>query len=351
MGNSKTVMISCISPGSYSVEHTLNTLRYADRYALAGFSNIRELEMWIEFFLLCRTCLCCRVKSLSKTGIKKESAPVPPPSLRDIPPGLLNLQLLQGHPNASQIEAFVEAALAASATEKIPRPPTVGSANSSGELLDFDLTKDRLGRPPQFDSKWSRYRDSEPSQNRSLSKIADEAMEVDVALEKPSMYERDSISNHALSTLDDNAPSVIESFGQLTSFDDPDVNCGMNLEDDTKGKGIGKPPKYLRRTSSVSSMPPSSVENPANSLNGEKVESEDDTSAASGDGKKGENAEHPKLELTRRRQPPRRVKSSKPSRTSASVETFDDLVASSQDNSSAQNLPEVSVFCQALCEG
>ncbi|GLU14524.1 hypothetical protein SLE2022_310860 [Rubroshorea leprosula] len=31
MGNSRTVMISCISPGSGSCEHTLNTLRYADR--------------------------------------------------------------------------------------------------------------------------------------------------------------------------------------------------------------------------------------------------------------------------------------------------------------------------------
>ncbi|XP_074275978.1 kinesin-like protein KIN-13B [Silene latifolia] len=31
VGNSKTVMISCISPSSGSCEHTLNTLRYADR--------------------------------------------------------------------------------------------------------------------------------------------------------------------------------------------------------------------------------------------------------------------------------------------------------------------------------
>jgi hypothetical protein len=31
VGNSRTVMISCISPSSGSCEHTLNTLRYADR--------------------------------------------------------------------------------------------------------------------------------------------------------------------------------------------------------------------------------------------------------------------------------------------------------------------------------
>ena len=32
VGDSRTVMISCISPSSGSSEHTLNTLRYADRY-------------------------------------------------------------------------------------------------------------------------------------------------------------------------------------------------------------------------------------------------------------------------------------------------------------------------------
>jgi len=32
VGDSRTVMISCISPSSGSCEHTLNTLRYADRY-------------------------------------------------------------------------------------------------------------------------------------------------------------------------------------------------------------------------------------------------------------------------------------------------------------------------------
>ncbi|MED6210282.1 Kinesin-like protein KIN-13A [Stylosanthes scabra] len=51
VGNSKTVMISCISPGAGSCEHTLNTLRYADR-----------------------------VKSLSKSGNpRKDQPPYPAP--------------------------------------------------------------------------------------------------------------------------------------------------------------------------------------------------------------------------------------------------------------------------------
>ncbi|XP_061349082.1 kinesin-like protein KIN-13A [Gastrolobium bilobum] len=53
VGNSKTVMISCISPNAGSCEHTLNTLRYADR-----------------------------VKSLSKSGNpRKDQAPNPVPQM------------------------------------------------------------------------------------------------------------------------------------------------------------------------------------------------------------------------------------------------------------------------------
>lgn len=37
VGNSRTVMISCISPNEGSCEHTLNTLRYADRCAFFFF--------------------------------------------------------------------------------------------------------------------------------------------------------------------------------------------------------------------------------------------------------------------------------------------------------------------------
>ncbi|KAK4762706.1 hypothetical protein SAY86_008474 [Trapa natans] len=43
MGNSRTVMISCISPSSGSCEHTLNTLRYADRVkSLSKGSNAKK---------------------------------------------------------------------------------------------------------------------------------------------------------------------------------------------------------------------------------------------------------------------------------------------------------------------
>lgn len=43
VGNSRTVMISCVSPNSGSCEHTLNTLRYADRVkGLSKSSNLKK---------------------------------------------------------------------------------------------------------------------------------------------------------------------------------------------------------------------------------------------------------------------------------------------------------------------
>lgn len=51
MGNSRTIMIANISPNQGSCEHTLNTLRYADRYAMIAVT----VRLAICFFVfLCR---------------------------------------------------------------------------------------------------------------------------------------------------------------------------------------------------------------------------------------------------------------------------------------------------------
>lgn len=49
VGNSRTVMISCISPNSGSCEHTLNTLRYADRYLIFWPSNYSVSKHFFPF--------------------------------------------------------------------------------------------------------------------------------------------------------------------------------------------------------------------------------------------------------------------------------------------------------------
>lgn len=43
--NSRVCMIAMISPGNSDVEHTLNTLRYADRVKELGTEGVEDLEM------------------------------------------------------------------------------------------------------------------------------------------------------------------------------------------------------------------------------------------------------------------------------------------------------------------
>ena len=43
-GRSKIIMIACISPGSNSADHTLNTLRYADRLKDKTVSSINNFD-------------------------------------------------------------------------------------------------------------------------------------------------------------------------------------------------------------------------------------------------------------------------------------------------------------------
>ncbi|TKY48166.1 Kinesin-13A protein [Spatholobus suberectus] len=52
VGNSRTVMISCISPSSGSCEHTLNTLRYADRVKSLSKGNISKKDVLTSNFNL-----------------------------------------------------------------------------------------------------------------------------------------------------------------------------------------------------------------------------------------------------------------------------------------------------------
>jgi len=52
IGDSRTVMISCISPSSGSCEHTLNTLRYADRWLL---TSIVSVTITAHILIICTT--------------------------------------------------------------------------------------------------------------------------------------------------------------------------------------------------------------------------------------------------------------------------------------------------------
>ncbi|GFP99664.1 kinesin-13a [Phtheirospermum japonicum] len=71
VGNSRTVMVSCISPNSGSCEHTLNTLRYADRVKSLSKGNNSKKDV------------------LSSTSILKESTAQP---LSSIHPPISNFE-------------------------------------------------------------------------------------------------------------------------------------------------------------------------------------------------------------------------------------------------------------------
>ncbi|KAL6491701.1 Kinesin-like protein KIN-13B [Orobanche gracilis] len=52
VGNSRTVMVSCVSPNSGSCEHTLNTLRYADRVKSLSKGNNSKKDVSFSYSML-----------------------------------------------------------------------------------------------------------------------------------------------------------------------------------------------------------------------------------------------------------------------------------------------------------
>ncbi|KAH9300441.1 hypothetical protein KI387_012024, partial [Taxus chinensis] len=72
VGNSRTVMISCISPNSGSCEHTLNTLRYADRVkSLSKTSNSKK-----DIMLMRESSTAPFTQSLSMSTRESSTAPL-----------------------------------------------------------------------------------------------------------------------------------------------------------------------------------------------------------------------------------------------------------------------------------
>ncbi|KAF8052355.1 hypothetical protein N665_1569s0010 [Sinapis alba] len=91
VGNSRTVMISCISPNEGSCEHTLNTLRYADR-----------------------------VKSLSKSGNSKKD------------------QTFNSLPPANKDVSLASSQLASNDAEDVFEPPQEYNAQETGRRVEKD---------------------------------------------------------------------------------------------------------------------------------------------------------------------------------------------------------------------
>ncbi|XP_010551072.1 PREDICTED: kinesin-like protein KIN-13A [Tarenaya hassleriana] len=100
VGNSRTVMISCISPNAGSCEHTLNTLRYADR-----------------------------VKSLSKSGNGKKDQ-----TITSLPPASKDASLASSQPVCNDVEDISEPPVEVNVQEKGRRVEKDSYSTSGIEL-------------------------------------------------------------------------------------------------------------------------------------------------------------------------------------------------------------------------
>ncbi|GMN37234.1 hypothetical protein TIFTF001_006639 [Ficus carica] len=136
VGNSRTVMVSCISPSSGSCEHTLNTLRYADR-----------------------------VKSLSKGSNPK----------KDVLPPTLNLKesttvpLSSVLPTSSNFEDEQDGSDEFDAPEETyEQPKPVWKKNGKLEPFSIPTSEDKLRRPNgQTQTKWKEMPKAESRNSHS----------------------------------------------------------------------------------------------------------------------------------------------------------------------------------------
>ncbi|KAJ0006880.1 hypothetical protein Pint_29801 [Pistacia integerrima] len=126
VGNSRTVMISCISPSSGSCEHTLNTLRYADRVKSLSKGNNPKKDI------------------LSSTINLKESTTVPLSSV--LPTASTYEDDTDAWPDQNERDDFD-----ASEDSYEPEKPVW---KKNGKLEPFNLpTEDKL-RKPNVQTKW-----------------------------------------------------------------------------------------------------------------------------------------------------------------------------------------------------
>ncbi|KAI5581103.1 hypothetical protein BDE02_08G198900 [Populus trichocarpa] len=113
VGNSRTVMISCISPNAGSCEHTLNTLRYADR-----------------------------VKSLSKSGNAKKDQAV-----SSLPPTNKDASSTSSLPVSADVDGVYE--------QQEVKVPDMGRRVVEKETPSFNHTVDYDKQPSSFTSGFS----------------------------------------------------------------------------------------------------------------------------------------------------------------------------------------------------
>ncbi|XP_031252781.1 kinesin-like protein KIN-13B isoform X1 [Pistacia vera] len=187
VGNSRTVMISCISPSSGSCEHTLNTLRYADRVKSLSKGNNPKKDI------------------LSSTINLKESTTVPLSSV--LPTASTYEDDTDAWPDQNERDDFD-----ASEDSYEPEKPVW---KKNGKLEPFNLpTEDKL-RKPNVQTKWK-------EQPKSGFKNSNSDDELNALLQE----EEDLVNAHR-KQVEDTMNIVKEEMNLLVEADQP----GNQLDD------------------------------------------------------------------------------------------------------------------------
>ncbi|KAL8162817.1 hypothetical protein V2J09_014306 [Rumex salicifolius] len=258
VGNSRTVMISCISPGSGSCEHTLNTLRYADR-----------------------------VKSLSKNGnAKKEvSSSIPlvnrdTPSIPSVPASFETEDVEEKYSDAKVPENNRKAAARDSDADYDQQPSVFRPAyNLNGPSNIPTSSADTPSIGGSTSQKYSSYSRSSadteervqnvPSQKQSSynrSFVDAEERVQNVPSQKQTSYNRSSVdteervqnvpsqkqSSHNRSSVDaeERVPNVSPPRRKVSSRDEQTEKLGNWLKKESGGSDLPKAASKLQSSSS-----------------------------------------------------------------------------------------------------
>ncbi|XP_011001610.1 PREDICTED: kinesin-13A-like isoform X2 [Populus euphratica] len=129
VGNSRTVMISCISPSSGSCEHTLNTLRYADRVKSLSKGNTSKKDV------------------LSSTLNLKESTTVPLSSVLPV------ASVYEDDANDAWAEQDERDDFDASEEESYEQEKPIWKENGKLEPYNLSISEDKIQKP-NGQTKW-----------------------------------------------------------------------------------------------------------------------------------------------------------------------------------------------------
>ncbi|XP_062155443.1 kinesin-like protein KIN-13B [Alnus glutinosa] len=187
VGDSRTVMVSCISPSSGSCEHTLNTLRYADRVKSLSKGNNPKKDV------------------LSSTFNLKESTTVP---LSSVPASNFEDEVSDSWPEQTERDDFD------ASEESYEQGKPLWKKNGKLEPCNLSTSEDKI-RKPNVHTKW-----------KDLPKVESKNSHLDDDLNALLQEEEDLVNAHR-KQVEETMNIVREEMNLLVEADQP----GNQLDD------------------------------------------------------------------------------------------------------------------------